>query len=65
MAPKDKFFGNTCTLHDRLQMVVIEDSIGYKAVMQALLKELGLPFTTIFKEWCHRKDQEVEKNEKI
>jgi hypothetical protein len=61
MIPKDKFFGNACTLHDCLRMIVIEDSKGFQAGFNALLAVLQIPFTPMLREWCHWKDQEIKK----
>ena len=60
MAPKDKFLGNTCTLHNCLRMVVIQDSVGYQAGMQRLLDELGIVFNVVLAEWCHWKDNTMQ-----
>lgn len=58
VAPKDRHYGGTCALKDRVHLVCIQDSIGYEATLQRLFESLDLPveWNTVLNEWAKRKD---------
>ena len=55
-APKDRFYGGTKTLSDRLRMVVIEDTLGYVEAINRVLGHLGIAAFDTLTEWSRRKD---------
>ena len=57
-APKDRFFGGSSTLNDRLRMVAIVDSVGYEEGMSRVMEKLGIKMYDSVKEWTRRKDKE-------
>ena len=57
VAPKDKFFGNTRTLQDRVHQVLIEDSVGYYHGLRRLLQKIGIPFDNMVREQSRRRDK--------
>ena len=59
IVPKDKILGGTCTLNDRLCMVVIEDSASYKVEFNRVLAELHLLASNVLDEWCCWKDNSM------
>ena len=61
VAPKDKFFGNTRTLQDRVHWVVIEDSIGYCHGIQKVCQKIGISFDSMVREQSRRKDCRLSK----
>ena len=42
VAPKDRSFGATSSLKDRLSWVVVQDSVGYKKGTERLFKKIGI-----------------------
>ena len=62
VAPKDRYFSGTMSLHDRICNVVITDSVGYKMGLQRILTYVNhsLVLTPVLKEWCKRKDRSME-----
>ena len=63
VAPKNRHFSSTMSLHDRICNVVISDSIGYLKGLQAILSKchIDLKLHPVLKEWCSRKDQVMKK----
>jgi hypothetical protein len=64
VAPKDKTFSKTCSLKDRVAFVMCVDSVGYKATMQRLLREIMMtisadkdPLPAIVCAWTERADK--------
>ena len=64
MAPKDRFYGGTASLSDRLKMVAIIDSIGYEKGMKKVLINLGLDFNSVINDWSIKKDNENHQKQK-
>jgi hypothetical protein len=57
-APKDRFYGGTNTLPDRLRMLTIEDSIRYENSMNSvILERIGIGKYDILTEWWKWRDQ--------
>jgi len=63
VAPKDRYFSGTMSLHDRFALVVIEDSDGCQSGLDRILKLVGFTngVSPILREWCKRKDQRMAK----
>ena len=61
VAPKDRFYGGTCSLEDRNCLAVVEHSEGYQHGLSKIFDELGLqiPYTLLY--WAHIRDREEEK----
>ena len=57
VAPKDKYYGGTRTLQDRIHWVVVEDSVGYYQGIRRLFVQLGIPFDPILQSYSKRKDK--------
>ena len=59
-APKDRFYGGTNTLSDRLRMIVNEDSIGYvQEAINRVYEKIGISVLDTLDEWANRKDKEA------
>ena len=56
-APKDRFFGGTNTLSDRLRMVAIEDSVGYLEAIKRVYGKIDIRPLDTLTEWAKRKDK--------
>jgi hypothetical protein len=63
VAPKNRHFSSTMSLHDRICNVVISDSVGYLEGMQMILSRCNPDFAlhSVLKEWCKRKDRRMAK----
>jgi hypothetical protein len=57
VAPKDKYYGGTRTLQDRIHWVVVEDSVGYYHGIRRLFVQLGIPFDPILQSYGKRRDK--------
>jgi hypothetical protein len=55
-APKDKHFGSSLQLEDRVALVVIIDSIGKAIGIQAVLTQLGCPISPVTQEFLRKED---------
>ena len=59
VAPKDKFYGGTRTLQDRIHWVVLEDSVGYYHGIRRLFAQLGVSFDPVLQTFSKRKDKKA------
>lgn len=59
-APKDRFYGGSSTLTDRLRMVAIVDSIGYEEGTRRVMEKLGIQMYESVNVWAKRKDREKQ-----
>ena len=59
VAPKDRHFGSTSSLKDRLSWVVIHDSVGYRVGTTRLFSHIGITPGTILQEFNRRRDRRL------
>ena len=62
VAPKDRHYGGTSSLKDRVNLVAIQDSVGFEETLRRLFHVIGLPLTwnSVLFEWAKRKDGTLE-----
>ena len=57
-APKDQHYGGTSSLKDQVNLVAIQDSVGYEETLRRLFRAIGLSvdWNNVLFEWAKRKD---------
>jgi len=58
VAPKDRFYGGTMQLHDRLRVIAMTDSIGEHDTLFRLFSELGFDLHPVLCRWARNKDRD-------
>ena len=61
-APKDQHYGGTSSLKDQVNLVAIQDSVGYEETLRRLFHAIGLPvdWNNVLFEWAKRKDGKLQ-----